>query len=59
MIKKFNAGSHPFKLSMSIGAATPEAHDEKLETLLFRADKEMYEDKLLRKQQEQPSTPPH
>jgi len=59
MIKKFNSQSHPFKLSMSIGAATPETDDEKLETLLSRADKEMYAEKLLHKQQKQTSSTTH
>jgi diguanylate cyclase (GGDEF)-like protein len=50
MIDKFNKKSRPFKLSMSIGFATPLTHNEKLEALLSRADKEMYTEKRLRKQ---------
>lgn len=59
LINQFNSQSHPFKLSISVGAATPETRDEKLDSILARADQEMYEDKLIRKQEAQSNKTRH
>jgi GGDEF domain-containing protein len=48
MIDKFNEAPHPFKLSMSVGMAQLEIN-ESLDSLISRADQEMYVQKRLKK----------
>lgn len=52
LIDRFNARSTTFKLSISMGSASPQTQHEKLDSLLSRADQEMYAAKRFRKEHE-------